>query len=201
MFSMKSISTILSVICLALIGVLFYLHFTHQEKLNRVSVVAEQNAHNNFKIAYFDIDTLQAHYLFFKDALSQMKVKESAMNSELSSLESTYQRKIREWQQKGASMSQSEGEAAQKEYGQMQQNYQSRKMALEQQLLKDQQDLKASIKDKIEKFLKNYNKDRAYSYIFSYEPDVLIYYKDTAYNITSDLVKGLNDEYKNSKKK
>src|SRR5688500_7451083 len=64
---MKNISTVLSILALVLIGVLFYLHFTHREKLNKVSVTAEKNATSNFAIAYFDIDSLQEHYEYFKD--------------------------------------------------------------------------------------------------------------------------------------
>ena len=51
------------------------------------------------------------------------------------------------------------------------------------------------IKSKIETFLKEYNRTKDYSYIVSYEQG-LFYYKDTAYNITADVVKGLNELYK-----
>ena len=54
------------------------------------------------------------------------------------------------------------------------------------------------MKKKIEDFLTEYNKDKNYSYIVSYEQG-LFYYKDTAYNITDDVIKGLNEQYKNKK--
>lgn len=54
---------------------------------------------------------------------------------------------------------------------------------------------KQEIKTKIEDYLKEYNKTRGYSYILAYEPGI-IFYRDTMYNITGDLVKGLNDQYK-----
>ena len=56
-----------------------------------------------------------------------------------------------------------------------------------------------SLKKSIEEFVAKYNETRQYSYIVSYEQG-LFYYKDTMYNITADLIKGLNDEYKNKKK-
>jgi outer membrane protein len=56
------------------------------------------------------------------------------------------------------------------------------------------------IKAKIEEYLREYNNASAYTYIVSYEPG-LFYYKDTAYNITADLVKGLNERYKPAAKK
>ena len=54
------------------------------------------------------------------------------------------------------------------------------------------------VKTKIENFLKEYNKTKNYSYIVSYEQG-LFYYKDTAYNITSDVIRGLNEMYKSKK--
>ncbi|MEI9908824.1 MAG: OmpH family outer membrane protein [Bacteroidota bacterium] len=54
------------------------------------------------------------------------------------------------------------------------------------------------LKTKIEEFLKEYNKTKNYSYIIVYEQG-LFYYKDTAYNITADVIKGLNEMYKSKK--
>ena len=51
------------------------------------------------------------------------------------------------------------------------------------------------VKKKIEDFLKDYNKDKGFSYIMTNSPD-LIYLKDTVYNITGDLIIGLNSQYK-----
>ena len=51
------------------------------------------------------------------------------------------------------------------------------------------------VKKKIEDFLKDYNKDKGLSYIMTNSPD-LIYLKDTVYNITGDLIIGLNSQYK-----
>jgi len=197
---MKRISTILSVLALVLTGVLFYLHFTHVEKLDKISKVVVKADSSHFRIAYFDIDSLQTHYLYFQDASSQIKAKESAITSELTSMQSNYQKKIREWQQKGPSMSQSEGEAAQREYAQMQQRYEQRQATLEQELQRHKMDMMNDVRKKIEDYLKEYNKEKGYAYIFSYEPGFMLYYKDSLYDITSDVIKGLNESYKEKKK-
>jgi outer membrane protein len=196
---MNKISTVLSIVAILLIGVLFYLHFTHVAKLDKVSSVAEKNAHSNFKIAYFDIDSLQSNYKEFKDAFDEVKAKENSMNAELNDLTNRYQRRIKELQDKGATMSQQEGEAAQREYALMQQRFQTRKNELEQALQKQQIDLMGTLRKKIENFLKDYNKSGEYSYIFSYEPG-FIYYKDSLYDITGEVIKGLNASYKEKKK-
>ena len=55
------------------------------------------------------------------------------------------------------------------------------------------------VKNTIEAFLKEYNKGKNFSYILASSADIM-YLKDTAYNITKDLIEGLNNEYKKKKK-
>lgn len=199
---MKSISTILSIVSLVAVAVLFYLHFNSSQKPKKQTVAVDNNKPaGSFKIAYFDIDSLQEHYLYYKDVLEKIKKRENSMNTELNDMTARYQKKIREWQEKGNAMSQSEGEAAQREYGMMQQRYQEKKSELEQALQKEQVDGMQELRKQVESFLKEYNQTKGYAYILSYEPGFIIYYKDSAYNITQDLVDGLNARYKEKSKK
>ena len=193
---MRNISTVISAVALFLVAILFYLFLQRSREQPKASVLPERQIGSSFKIAYFDIDSLEANYNYFKDALSQVKIKENAMNAELGNMEKSYQKKILEWQQKANSMSQAESEQAQREYVSMQQTYQTRKQTLQEELFKHQEDLKADIKKKIEAFLKDYKKNKTYSYIFEYETNSFMYYQDTAYNITRDLIEGLNASYK-----
>lgn len=194
---MKQLATILSVVSLVLCGVLFYLFSHHTEQLKTISKKEEQrNTPNVFRIAYFDMDTLEAHYEEFKDAQTQLKTQENAMNMELSSLDRSNQKKVDVWRQKGNSITQAEAEQAQQEIAIMQQNFKTRKDALEQAYYRSTEDFKTSIRKKVEDFLKIYNKQRNYSFIFEYDPGSFIYYKDSVYNITPDLVDGLNANYK-----
>jgi outer membrane protein len=194
---MKQLSLILSIIAVALSGALLFLHVkgsdTPKPVVAPTTTVGSSN--NNFKIAYFELDSLQNNYQYFKDALSTLKSKEESMNNELAALEKSYQKKIAEWQQKGNNMSQAEAEAANREYQQMQQNFQSRKQQLDQNINDQMNDTRKKIRERLEAYLKDYNKDKNYAYIFSDFPEG-IFYKDTAYNITNDLIKGLNESYK-----
>ena len=195
---MKYISTILSVIALALVGVLFFTQSRKIDQLKKNTESEKKTTGSGFKVAYFDLDTLQAHYDYIKDVQSVAKNKENAMNLELSSMDRSNQKKIAEWRQKGNTMTQAEGEQAQQEYQQMQQRFGARKEELEQQLYKEEADLRMGIRNKVEDYLKEYNKTKNYSYIVAYAHDgnSLIYNKDTLYNITDDLVAGLNAAYK-----
>jgi outer membrane protein len=52
-----------------------------------------------------------------------------------------------------------------------------------------------NVNKRIEDFLKEFNKDKGYAYILAHQPGT-IYYKDNRYDITSDVLKGLNESYK-----
>jgi len=198
---MKYISVILSVVALTLIGVLFYQLSHHTDEIRRITTNEQKAQGSSFRIAYFDMDSVEAHYDYFKDAQTQLKAKENAINMELSSLDRANQKKVDVWRQKGNTMTQAETEQAQQELQAMQQNFQSRKTALEQEQYKNIEDLRTNIRKRIEDFLKDYNKQRSYSFIFAYDPSSFIYYKDTIYNITPEIVQGLNTVYTTNKKK
>lgn len=200
---MKNTSTILAIVAIALAAIFFVIQNRQIQELKKKSSATEVKPTSNaaFKIAYFDMDSLEAHYDHFKDAQTTVKAKETEINMELASLDRTNQKKIEAWRQKGNQMTQAEGELANQEYQQMMQAMQSRKQALEQELYKKTEDLKANIRKEIEVFLKDYNKGKQYSYIFAFDPNAFIYDKDTTYNITGDLVQGLNSAYAADKKK
>jgi outer membrane protein len=194
---MKNFAIVSNVVLLAAVAVLFYLQFS-KNGTERKDVPVQRDstgAVRPFTIAYFEMDSVEAKYEMVKDALAQLRTKETAIARELGGLEGKYQNRLAELNKLGPSMSQSEGEAAQRELFNMQQNYQNRKQSLEQDFFNQNEKLRANIKKEIEGFLSEYNKSRQFSYIMANEPG-LLYYKDTTYNITEDVVNGLNARYK-----
>ena len=94
-------------------------------------------------------------------------------------------------QQKAATMTQKQQASAMQEINKMQQELQERKQKVDNDLYNENSKMKEDILTRIESFLKTYNKDGKYSYIFSYEPGFM-FYKDSTLNITPDVISGLN---------
>jgi outer membrane protein len=202
---MKYISTIISVAALALVGVIFLAQNREITQLKKQVDGPRQAAAGSgggitFKIAYFDLDTLQARYEFMKDLKNQAVDRENAMNQDLASLDRKNQQQIEAWRQKGNAMTQAEAEDANRKYQDMQQEFASHKQELEQKLYKFEEDKRNEIRKKIEDFIKEYNRGKNFAYIIAYDnANSIIYNKDTLYNITNDLVDGLNADYKKPK--
>ncbi len=198
---MKSGTIIFNSILLVLIGVLFYLHFSSAGN-NKTVTAAVKSATPTapekdpaFKIAYFEMDSLEASFAMVKDVKSELSRKEDAVNAELTRMEKNYREKLDRYQAQAASMTQVQSEMATKDMMQMQQQMQNRKQALDQEYQEFYMRKMKDVKNKIEEYLKAYNAEKGYSYIFAYEPG-LFYYRDTVYDITSDVIKGLNENYK-----
>jgi len=198
---MKSGILIFNAILLVLVGVLFYLHFSAAPKQAVASAhTPTQKApagSNDFRIAYFDMDSLAASFSLVLDAKAELNRKEEAVNAEKAKMERNYKDRLESYQRQAqaSSMNQVQSENATKDMMQLQQQIQSRSQALEQEYQDFYTRKMKEVKEKIEAFLKDYNAQKGYAYIVAYEPG-LFYYRDTAYDITADVVAGLNKAYK-----
>jgi outer membrane protein len=200
---MKNISTILSVIALVAAGVVFFVQNREIGQLKKqtqaVKPAGGSGGGGNFKIAYFDLDTLQARYEYMKDVKNQASDQENKINQDLASLDRKNQQQIEAWRQKGNAMTQAEAEDANRKYQDMQQEFASHKQEQEQKLYKFEEEKRTEIRKRVEDFIREYNRQKNFSYIIAYDANSFIYNKDTLYNITNDLVEGLNAEYKKPK--
>lgn len=199
---MNRISTLLSIVALVLVGVLYYLHFSHKDHAGLSSGNSKSDSTRpttEFKMAYFEMDSVDKNYEYVQEIKENLRKKEESVNIQLNAMKSGYQKKIQEWQQKGQNMSQAESDAINREYQQMQMTYDTKQKQLSDDLESERIKMLMDVHKKISEYLKEYNKNRGYTYIITDEQS-LIYYKDTVYNITRDVLAGLNSEYKSKGK-
>jgi outer membrane protein len=152
--------------------------------------------HTHGQIGYFEMDSIERHYAYIKEVREQLKIHEDQINNEMNSLKKGYMGRIQQLQSKAPNMSQQEGEAAQAEINQMQLNMQQKEAQLGQSLQEKQFKMMQDINNKIMAFVKVYNQNKKFAYIISHQPGDFIYYNDSTFDITKDLIKGLNDSYK-----
>src|SRR5258706_3503839 len=144
-----------------------------------------------FRIAYIEMDSIENNYQFVKDVQAEIDKKEREYNSDLAQLEGTFRKKYDGYQQQSGSMSKDDIEKARLDLGQLENQLKERKTELDQSYQEFVMRRKLSLKTDIQDFLKEYNQSKNYTYIIVYDQD-LLYYRDTAYNITHDVIKGLN---------
>ena len=192
-----------NVVLTIIAGYLLISHFSRKsdkvDSATKVSGKSHSADTSSFRIAYFEMDSIESNLDMVKAVKAEIAKKDEEYNYGLGQIDFTYQKKLQEYQAKSSTMTQADYEKAQADVRQLEQTLKTRKQELDQQYQAFVMQRNLSVKKKIEDFLARYNKDGKYSYIVAYEQG-LFYYKDTAYNITNDVIHGLNLEYKNEKK-
>ena len=194
---MKNALYIINGILLIAVGVLFYLFLT--EKKNSSSVIKSSTWIDTSKtptrIAYFEWDSIE-NQKFYKDMQDELNRKNEEIGKKKMALSQQYQSRLDFYNKKN--MSQVESEQAAQDMRNLEQGLRSEADKLDQNLNDYVVRKKVEFNDKIRDFLKEYNQNKKFSYIIANEPG-FIFYRDSAFNITADVVKGLNQIF--SKKK
>ena len=195
---MKNALLALNLVLLVAVGILFYLHFTGKKGTEtRVASSNQKNTttHGDCRIAYFDMDSINNSFVLIKDVKAELSKEEEKIHSTLTNVQKSYNDRITHYQGQSQTMSQVESEKANRDILQLQDRIRTTKQEMEQKYqdlyMRKMQDVKA----KVEEYLKEYNKGKGYAYILAYEPG-FIFYRDSALNITSDIITGLNEKYK-----
>ena len=200
---MKNAAVVLSSLSLVGVLVLFGMYFSKPKQNAPISmpISAGGPAGGANRIAYVNIDTLEAKYEVLKTTRDAFKHRQEQMESELQRSYAQMQSDAGEVQKKAQAntLTQAEYEAAQKRLGQMQQSLESRKQSLTEQLMKEQDDFNKNLKTSLDSFLEEYNKTKHFDYVMSYSGSgSALLYVNKQLDITKDVVDGMNAAAKNA---
>ena len=198
---MKNGLLIWNAVLTILSGYLLFTHFSSKKKTDppvKSSVRDSSFVNSPFRIAYIEMDSIENNYQFVKDVQAEIDKKEREYNGDLAQLEGTFRKRYDGYQQRSETMSKDDIEKARLDLGQLENQLKVKKTELDQDYQEFVMRRKLSLKTDIQNYLKEYNQSKNYTYIIVYEQD-LFYYRDTAYNITKDVIKGLNERYRNRK--
>ena len=154
-------------------------------------------AAGDMKIAYVEVDSIMSQYKFCKEYSLILQKKGQNIQNTLAQKQQALQAAAANFQQKvqqnAYTREQAEGVNAslQKQSNDLQMLNQ--RLSAEFQNETDQ--FNKALRDSIQHYLATYNKDKKYSIIFSKQGDNLLY-ADKAYDITNEIIAGLNKAYK-----
>lgn len=160
-------------------------------------------APKELKLAYVRVDSLLSQYKLSKDLNETMLRKEENARSTLNQKGRDLQKQMAEFQRKlqnNAFLSEERARQENDRLANMQQNLQELQTRLATELDAEGKKNTQILHDSIQNYLKIYNKTHQYSMIFSNAGLESLLYADSAYDITADVVKGLNARYKKADK-
>jgi outer membrane protein len=160
--------------------------------------VAEVSAEagNGMRIAYIEIDTLTSQYEFAKQKSLELEKKGTNARNTIQAKSQQFEKKAAAFQQKLQSngfTSREQAEAEQAALQREQQNIMALQQRLENELASEQQKFLQAFQDSLDNYLKAYNKAKKYDMIVN---KAAVLYADKRFDITSEVVKGMNNRYK-----
>ena len=153
------------------------------------------------KVAYIEVDSLMSQYQFCTDynlllnqkgdnAAKLLQQKQRALQQHADALQKKYE--------SNGFTTRDELERAQNQLAKEQQDLAELDLRLTNELASENAKLNAELRDSIQAFLKVYNKSRKYDYILSKLGDNILW-ANKKYDITKEVIAGLNKRYKKAK--
>ncbi|MGO1521354.1 MAG: OmpH family outer membrane protein [Sphingobacterium sp.] len=149
------------------------------------------------KIVYVNSDTLAEKYQYFVEVRSKLEAKVTKARNDLQAKGQAYQRELAEYNQKAATMSASERQAAeerlirhQNDLGQMDQNAST-------SIAEEEQAEFTKVYTTITDYLKRHSEENGFRLVLTYsKTNPAVLYADPAMDITGQVIDALNEEYK-----
>ncbi len=177
-------------------------------KLNAAMELAEKSkvvdtiSPGQMKIAYVNLDSLNAQYLFITEKSAELEKSASAAEAKVKGEAAKRQKEVDDlvlYAQKG-NLPADEQATVQNRLGELQNQLAQIQQQEEQLLMQNESAMQEDLRKKLEVFTSNYAKANGWDYIVSYQSTApLILFANPLYDLTSEIVKGLNAEYETEK--
>ena len=201
---MKKTNFILNGFLALAIGLMFAQCAGNNNASTTSAPVAGTTGSSNMKIAFVEIDSLLTKYNFWNDLSEQMLKKEENIRTTLNEKGKKLEADAREFDRKlqnNGFVSRERAEQEQARLMKQQQELQELQQKLANDLAAENQKNSLELRDSINSFLKEYNKTKGYDLIISNTAFDNLLFGNPAYNITNEIVEGLNARYNPSVKK
>jgi outer membrane protein len=197
---MKNLSLIINGVLAVAVIILFVLVIriktnstTDQSVTNNKTV-----AYGKLPIAYINVDSLLLHYQFAKESNESLIRKQEDSRLKINQMARVLQTEMGDFQRKlenNAFLSRDRAQQEQTRLQKKQQELQELDGNLSKQLVQVQQKMSEQLRDTINTFMKQYNKNNKYQLIISNTSSDNVLYADKSYDITAEVTKLLNERY------
>ncbi len=163
--------------------------------------VAGDASASGLKIAYVEVDSLMTQYDFAKDYSVTLQKKSNNARNTLTQKGNTLQAAVANFQQKinnNGFTSREQAASQQAAIERQQRDLQELQARLEGELANETAKFNEALRDSLQSFLKDYNNDKQFNLILTKQGDNILF-ADKKFDITQDVINGMNKRYKPSK--
>lgn len=184
---------------LLLIGMvaLFFLWLKSPKSETPTTPQAQTNSAASIPIAYINSDSLWENYEFVKDVKQQLVDFETKLQSRYNAKTKAFEADYKSSLDKAnrGLLTTREKDRVAEELQRKQQDILELDKELSAQLMEKKEKANTQVQDTILAFIKKFNQDSKYLYILEYSKLSGILYADESKDITTEIVKGLNENY------
>lgn len=172
-------------------------------KMDEQPAAGEAVSGSGLKIAYVEVDSLMTQYEYCKDFTLVLQKKSNNARNTLNQKGQQLQNAMNNFQQKlnnNGFTSREQAESQQAAIQRQQNDLQQLQARLENELANETNTYNEGLRDSLQHFLAKYNKDKKYDLILTKQGDNILY-ANKRFDITADVINGLNKAYKSTFKK
>ena len=159
-------------------------------------------SNTDMKIAYIEVDSIMSQYKFCKEYSQILDKKSQNIQNTINSKGRSLQNAVAKFQQdiQNNKYTQQQAEAVQAGLQKQDADLRELQQRLGTEFQAETEKFNKALRDSIQHFLAAYNKDKKFSLILSKAGDNILY-AGKAYDITDEVITGLNKAYKPTTKK
>ncbi|MCX7861770.1 MAG: OmpH family outer membrane protein [Bacteroidales bacterium] len=201
---MQRVYQISIIVLFAAVVVLFVIVFrSNNAPLNSQQLLQNDTNHvvKQHKIAFVNVDSLLKNYKFYTELENKLLDKQKRLESDLNRKMASFEKEVQDFQKKvqmNSFISEESARRQQQDLMMKEQELYKLRDDLSMQLAKETQDLEKQLLDTVTNFLKEFNANHDYDFIFN---KAALLYGDETLDITDTLIYLLNKRYEAIKSK
>jgi outer membrane protein len=201
---MRKINLAINIVLVVAVAVLFVLHFTSigekakKDGKQEVAEAAGPEIKGNLRVAYVNIDSLLQDYQMYEDKRDEFVDEQSNSQAKLQSKSQQLQQEFQELKEKlnKGLITRAKARMMQQNLGKKEQELYRMRDQITSELAEKEQVIYRQVLNSVTEYLEGYADNHNYHFILSYSFGGPILYKQKKFNITQDVLEGLNEEYR-----
>ncbi len=196
---MNKIQIVVDVVLVAAVVALFAIFFSNKPAKGTAEPAAVIASGEALPVAYLNVDSLLTNYTFAQDASERLMQKQEDARLKLNTKARSLQNEMADFQRKldnNAFLSRERAEKEQQRLIKKQQDLQDLEAKLTEDIMLENQMLNKQLADTLTQFLQTFNADGRYQIILSNTAKDNVLMAADQYDITDEVVAGLNKRYK-----
>ena len=200
----KSTHQILYVILFLLLAVLYLLHFSNSNNAENITAVEKQETiqplnEGSLNIAFVNSDTVSKYYEFAKKIQKTLTTKRSEAEGQIKSKYFAYESLVQEFEKASPIMGDREKMEKAQKIRLLEQEIMQVEQQLSDQVSRQELELTQSYIEKTNDYMQEIGKTLGYDYVMSYRIGGAMLYANERHDITTEIIRLLNERYESSK--